>query len=153
MAAAQPLLVHLLKLASLINRPMQEGVAGPAGLSLNELRIMMCLHGEGPCAGHEITILMGIPPMNVSRAVASLGARGWVEPAADPANRRRRPVRLSAAGVAACAALAPDLDHVARHALGSLSAGDMAALDRIATGLIGRLERWPSTRKPVPEDG
>ena len=148
-AALEPLLVQLLKLAALISRPMQDGVAEPNGLSLNELRILMCLHGEGACAGHDITDLMAIPPMNVSRALVSLTERGWIEPALDPANRRRRPVRLSAEGTRACAAIEPDIVAVACDLLGALAAGQMDALRGAVAVVIERLERWPlDQRKP-----
>jgi DNA-binding MarR family transcriptional regulator len=143
-AALEPLLVRLLKLAAMINRPMEDGVAAPNGLSLNELRIMMCLHGEGPCAGHDITELMAIPPMNVSRAFATLTQRGWIEPAIDPANRRRRPVRLSAEGTRACVRMEADIDKVAHDLLGMLGAAEATGLGRSVDVVIGRLAQWPA---------
>lgn len=144
-APLAPQLIQLLKLATMISRPMQDAVASPNGISMNELKIMMCLGGEGPCAGHDLTSLMGIPPMNVSRALASLAERGWVEPAVDPANRRRKPVRLSARGVAAQEAMTADIGDVAHLLLGSLNERDRAALERIVGVLIGRMQRWPDT--------
>ena len=45
------LLVAMLEFASLISRPMRDGVADPAGLSSNELRILMALTGEGGVRG------------------------------------------------------------------------------------------------------
>jgi DNA-binding MarR family transcriptional regulator len=140
----EPLLVNLLKLAAMISRPMQEGVALPNGLSLNELRILMCLYGEGSCAGHDITDLMAIPPMNVSRALATLAERGWIEPALDPANRRRRPMRLSEAGTRACEGMAGDIDAVARYLLGTLGQQEASAFNRTVDTVIERLERWPA---------
>jgi DNA-binding MarR family transcriptional regulator len=143
-AALEPLLVKLLKLAAMISRPMEDGVAAPNGLSLNELRILMCLHGEGACAGHDITDLMAIPPMNVSRAFASLTQRGWIEPAIDPNNRRRRPVKLSAEGTRVCLRMEADIDKVAHDLLGMLGAVDAAALGRSVDAVIGRLTQWPA---------
>jgi DNA-binding MarR family transcriptional regulator len=145
----EPLLVQLLKLAAMINRPMEDGVANPNGLSLNELRIMMCLHGEGACAGHDITELMAIPPMNVSRALASLTNRGWIEPAQDPTNRRRRPVRLSADGTRACLKMEGDIDSVAHELLGMLNTTEATALQTTLDAVIGRLEQWPADHPRV----
>ena len=88
-------LVELLKLASLINGPMQDGVAAPNKLSLNELKIVLCLSGEGVLAGHAIAELLGMAPMNVSRALASLRKRGWIEAVSDPTSKRRKPYQLS----------------------------------------------------------
>jgi len=140
--ALAPQLIQLLKLATMISRPMQDAVANPNGLTMNELKIMMCLAGEGPCAGHDLTSLMGIPPMNVSRALASLAQRGWVEPAVDPANRRRKPVRLSELGRAMQDEMTADIGDVAHELLGTLGERDRAALDRITRVLIARMQRW-----------
>ncbi len=92
------LLVSMLKFASLISRPMRDGVADPAGLSSNELRILMALSGEGESAGHDLAELMGMHAMNVSRALASLHAMGLVEQVRKPRNRRRKPYRVEHAG-------------------------------------------------------
>ena len=48
------LLVAMLRFASVISRPMRDGVADPAGFSSNELRILMALSGEGESAGHDL---------------------------------------------------------------------------------------------------
>jgi len=143
-AALQPLLTQLLKLAAMISRPMDDAVAAPNGLSLTELKVLMCLLGEGAHAGHEITALMAIPPMNVSRALAALTARGWIEPASDPANRRRRPVRLSARGREICAAMDDDVNVVAHDLLGALGAAEVEALEGAVAAILGRIERWPA---------
>lgn len=137
-------LVQLLKLASMISRPMLEGVASPNALSVNELSILMCLGGEGELAGHDISEKMAIPPMNVSRSLASLLERGWIEPATDTSNRRRKPVRLSAAGWEAYAAMTPEIATVASQLLGSLTARDRASLTRSVEKIIDRVERWPT---------
>ncbi len=136
------LLVQLLKLSSLISGPMQDGVADANQIGLNELKIMMCLVGEGELAGHDITEIMAIPPMNVSRALASLHERGWIEGVVDPANRRRKPVQLSAAGWTAHRALTPDVGSVADYLLGTLSASEAAALARASKKVIGRMADW-----------
>jgi DNA-binding MarR family transcriptional regulator len=141
-AANVELLVRLLKLSSLINRPMEDGVAEAKGIALNELKIMMCLGGEGALAGHDITEIMAISPMNVSRALASLHARKWIEPAADPASRRRKPVQLSAAGWRAHRAMMPNVGGVADYLLGKLTANERATMMRVSDKIIGRMADW-----------
>src|SRR5882762_4426735 len=59
------LLMAMLRFASVISRPMRDGVADPAGFSSNELRILMALSGEGESAGHDLAELMGMHAMNV----------------------------------------------------------------------------------------
>jgi DNA-binding MarR family transcriptional regulator len=136
------LLVQLLKLSSLISGPMKDGVADPNAIVPNELKIMMCLGGEGAMAGHDITEVMAIPPMNVSRALASLLERGWIEPAVDPTNRRRKPFQLSAGGWEAHRAVMPDVAAVSDYLLGTLSANERATMARATEKVIGRMADW-----------
>jgi DNA-binding MarR family transcriptional regulator len=136
------LLVQLLKLSSLINGPMQDGVADPNDITPNELKIMMCLGGEGALAGHDITDLMAIPPMNVSRALAALLDRGWIEPVVDPTNRRRKPVQLSAMGLKAHGAMTPDFGGVADYLLGTLTETERKAMTRASAKVISRMADW-----------
>jgi DNA-binding MarR family transcriptional regulator len=143
------LLVMLLRFASLINRPMRDGVADPEGLSLNELRIMMSLGGEGEMAGHELAELIGMQPMNVSRALATLIGIGWVEQVNDQSNRRRKPHRLSAAGWEAHAAMGPEIAAVAAFLCKTLTSADRANLSRVLGKLTEQVESWePPRRRP-----
>lgn len=136
--------VQLLKLASLIHRPMRDGVAEPEGLSIDEVKIVLCLSGEGAMAGHEIGDVMGIPPMNVSRALSGLLERRWIVRVRGAADRRRKPVELSAAGLEAARAMTPDLARVADYLLGRLTAADKKALGRVTQKIIKRMESWPA---------
>ena len=147
------LLVQLLKQASLITRPMVEGVAEPNGISPNELRIVMCLGGEGAQAGHDITELMGIAPMNVSRAFASLATRGWIEQVNDPDNKRRKPVQLSARGWEAYQAMTPDVRIVADYLFKGLTANERNALARISKKIIARMEDWAVEHMVIGAEG
>jgi DNA-binding MarR family transcriptional regulator len=143
------LLTALLRFATLINRPMRDGVADPEGLSLNELRVMMSLGGEGEMAGHDLAELIGMQPMNVSRALATLAELGWVEPVADSANRRRKPYRLSAAGWEAHRSMGPEVADVARFLFETLTAKERTSLGAILEKLGTRLEDWlPPRRRP-----
>ncbi|MBC2651207.1 winged helix-turn-helix transcriptional regulator [Novosphingobium flavum] len=140
------LLIRLLKLCSLINVPMNEGVCNPSGLSQTELKVVMALSGEGELAGHELMRILGAPAMSVSRAIAALRTNGLVEDSNDPDNRRRRPVRLSAAGEAFYAAAMPDIAAVADALLGSLTARQRRELARIADEVIAAMVNWGTHR-------
>ena len=137
------LLLVLLKFSSLISRPMQDAVAMPNDLGINEVKVILCLGGDGPQAGHDLTDLLGVAPMNISRALALLKARGWIEEVVDPANRRRKPVQLSAEGWAGYRAIMPDVAIVADYLLARLTAAERSSLARIAGKVTGRMERWP----------
>jgi DNA-binding MarR family transcriptional regulator len=143
------LLVAVLKFASLISRPMRDGVADPARLSANELRLLMALSGEGEAAGHHLAELMGMHAMNVSRALASLSAMGLIEPVKSPHNRRRKPYRVSARGRKAYGALEPDIAAVARFLFGALTAGEQARLRAMLAKLEQQVLAWqPRDRRP-----
>jgi len=136
------LLIRLLKLGSFINAPMKEGVCDPSGISQIELKVLMALAGEGALAGHDLVEIMGVPAMNVSRALATLRDKGWIEDAHDPDNRRRKPVRLSAAGEAAYALTLPAAQQVARDLLGGLTARQQRDLAALADKVIGNMTQW-----------
>lgn len=138
------LLVGILKMGSFVNAPMKEGVCDPAGIGRAELKVMMALAGEGSMAGHDLTELMGVAPMNVSRAIASLRKRGWIEEAPDGANRRRKPVRLTAEGVQAYQTLAPSFSRVAQELLGVLTASERKAFARLSDRINESMSGWKS---------
>ena len=135
-------LVELLKLASLINGPMHDGVAAPNKLSLNELKIVLCLSGEGTLAGHALADLLGMAPMNVSRALASLRKRGWIEAVSDPTSKRRKPYQLSVEGKENQLALLPDMGGLASFLLGKLKASEVMLMKKAASRIIDRTGDW-----------
>lgn len=140
------LLIRLLKLGSFVNTPMKEGVCDPAGISSTELKVMMALAGEGALAGHDLVGIMGVPPMNVSRALATLRDNGWIEDAVDPDNRRRKPVRLSMAGWEAYHRMAPDIADVAAALMDKLTARQQRDFAVVADHLIEQMTQWISSR-------
>jgi DNA-binding MarR family transcriptional regulator len=136
------LLVATLRFASLISRPMRDGVADPTGFSSNELRILMALAGEGESAGHDLAELMGMHAMNVSRALASLLEMGLIEPVKNTQNRRRKPYRISARGATARAALEPYIGEVARYLFGALTSDERGTLKKILSKLDRQVRSW-----------
>lgn len=148
MAIQQPddsdvgLLIAMLRFAALINRPMRDGVALPADVSPNELKMIIALGGEGERAGHELAELMGMQPMNVSRALAALVERGWVEEVADLNNRRRKPHRLSAAGWKAYQAMGPRIAAVADFLFSTLEPNERAGMGAVLHKLYDQVMKW-----------
>lgn len=136
-------LLELLKLASLVNRPMLDEVGTPAGLSLNELRVLLSIAELGTIAAHELVDLKGLHPMAVSRAVSALREAGNVVETRDPANRRRKTLSLTPGGHERIAALLPDVRRVAERLFAPLSAAERRSAARLVAKLVGRLEAWP----------
>lgn len=135
-------LVRLLKLSSFVNSPMKDGVCDPSGISQIELKVMMALAGEGNLAGHDLVEIMGVPAMNVSRALATLREKGWIENASDPDNRRRRPVRLSVAGIAEYERLHPAVAAVADALLDGLSPAQQRQFAALSDKIIAAMTQW-----------
>jgi DNA-binding MarR family transcriptional regulator len=143
------LLVAMLRFASLISRPMRDGVADLAGFSSNELRILMALSDRGESAGHDLAELMGMQAMNVSRALASLSSMGLVEPVENSGNRRRKPHRISARGARTYTSMKPNIAQVANYLFGILSVRERASLRRLLIKLDDRVLKWqPRVRRP-----
>jgi len=143
------LLVAMLRFASLISRPMRDGVADLAGFSSNELRLLMALYDEGVSAGHDLAELMGMQAMNVSRALASLHAMGLIEAVENSSNRRRKPYRVSARGAKTYTAMKPNIAQVSRFLFGILTARERNQLRRLLARLDRRVLQWqPEERRP-----
>lgn len=136
------LLVDLLKLGTFIGTPMREGVADPLDLTTTDLRIVLALGGEGELAGHDLSEIMGVPPMNVSRAIAVLTERGLVEPGRNRTNRRRKPVRLTEAGEALFAQTVPAMERVGADLFKGVPQRDRDAFRRVAASVLERIGRW-----------
>lgn len=133
------LLVDLLKLGTFIARPMREGVAEPMGLSQNDLKIILALGGEGELAGHDLSDIMGLPPMNVSRAIAALSERGLVEQAPDATNRRRKPVRLTDAGMDLFRQTIPEMAKIGGHLFADFTPKQRAVFHAAAQAILARM--------------
>jgi DNA-binding MarR family transcriptional regulator len=141
--------VSILRFASLISRPMRDGVADPARFGANELRVLMALSGEGESAGHDLAELMGLHAMNVSRALTSLLEMGFVKQVSNRKNRRRKPFRISAKGRAAFQSLEPNIAAIARFIFATLTTSERAILKTIVAKLDRQIQSWqPSERHP-----
>lgn len=138
-------LIELLKLATQISRPMLAEVAAPHGVSLNELRVLMSLAGEGKLAAHQVSDLTGLPAMAVSRAVFALVEAGRLVETRDAANRRRKLLALTPHGYAFYEAVAPDVQRVALRLFESLTGVERRVSAKVVNKLLAQLEAWPQT--------
>lgn len=133
----------LLKFSSLINWPMQHDVASQHKLTLNEVRVMMCIFGEGPLGVQAIADIMAMPPMNVSRSLSALHERGWTDPVPVPGNKRLRPMQLSAAGLSAYHEMLPTFEAISDTLFSGLDIERMSDLTGAVNSMIAQLEEWP----------
>jgi DNA-binding MarR family transcriptional regulator len=82
----------------------------------------------------------GVNAMSVSRAVQTLERHGRIAIAPDPANRRRKVLRLTPEGRRLYEIMRPQTETVADYLLSDLPEADLAKLDEIVGKLIARLE-------------
>jgi len=148
------LLIKLLKFSSLVSRPMQDNVASPNQIGLNELRVMMGLGGMGEAASHELAEIMAMHPMNVSRAASAMRANDWLEERRDPDNRRRKPLRLTASGWSAYRHLLPDVEGVANLLMAGIDENELTVLARLVDQMLTQLDQYQgSARSRVSLEG
>jgi DNA-binding MarR family transcriptional regulator len=101
----------------------------------------------GPATATEIAQDLGVTQQAVSKAVKELEVLGHVAAVADPSDRRRRPVRLTARGheaVRVARATRAQIDATLRDALGDAAFDDTMAALRVvmeALDLADRVDR------------
>ncbi|MDD3243402.1 MAG: MarR family transcriptional regulator [Eubacteriales bacterium] len=79
------------------------------GISLTELRLLRWLREEPGLTQAQLCQALLLPKQTVSGVMTALRARGWLAEAADPEDRRRVRVSLSAQGEAFLAPMLADL--------------------------------------------
>lgn len=67
-------------------------------LTIQQLKVLLLVHLEGPLGGHDLAQLLGVTAPTVSGLVDRLAERGLVTRQADAGDRRVRRLRLSPAG-------------------------------------------------------
>lgn len=131
---------RLMKLTNLINRPFFARYAERYHLTINDARVLVTLASMSEAAAHELCDATGMHPMNMSRSVATLRRQGRIAERRDPANRRRKMLRLTPKGWAACRSFVPDMDRMSDFLLQSMSGLEVEFLGRLVDQLIARLE-------------
>lgn len=153
------ILHHVLKLNQRLLLPYSTHVEKQFRISFSEFRVLMLIGRLGSPASHEIAEISGVGVMSISRAVSALQRHGRITVKADPQNRRRKLLRLTAVGEKLYRQLAPTTDKVARYLFESLRPDEVLALDRYLTTLIESLEardeqgRLVFVERTRPDDG
>ncbi|MBV6417776.1 MAG: hypothetical protein CMLOHMNK_02540 [Steroidobacteraceae bacterium] len=125
-------------LANLVSSAIAEGYAVRFGLSIPQWRVMAAL-GEHPgMSAAEVAARTAMDKVAVSRAVASLARSGRLARARSGDDRRRSLLRLSRAGAAVYARVAPYALAYEAALLASLDHRERDALDRLLAKLTRR---------------
>jgi DNA-binding MarR family transcriptional regulator len=131
---------RLLKLNNRLMAPFSTHLAHRYNISLNEFRLLMAIGRLGASASHELAGHTGVNAMSVSRAVGTLQRHGRITVETDPANRRRKVLRLTEEGERLYAIMRPHTEAVADYLLRGMTEADIARLDATVGQLIDRLE-------------
>ncbi|MGB0748306.1 MAG: MarR family winged helix-turn-helix transcriptional regulator [Magnetospiraceae bacterium] len=97
-------------------------------LSVNEWRSMVVLNNFEPLSAKEIVTRSSLDKVNVSRAIARLQERQFLERHVDPSDRRRVLLRLTAKGKKAMAYLVPRVREVEQRLLEGLTESERETL-------------------------
>jgi len=85
-------------LAQLITRMVEESVSRPLDLSSRQWRVMMMLNRLGPSTSGQIASVTPLDHSQVSRVSYELVDKGLMAMTADPDDRRKQTLELTAAG-------------------------------------------------------
>ncbi len=130
----------MLKLNQRLLLPYSTHIEKQFRIGFSEFRVLMLIGRLGSPASHEIAEISGVGVMSISRAVSALQRHGRITVKADPDNRRRKLLRLTAAGEKLYRQMAPMTEKVAQYLFDSLRSDEILALDRFLTTLIASLE-------------
>lgn len=119
---------------------------GVFGLAIPEWRVLATLGQFGEATATAIGRHSSMHKTKVSRAVAALERRRWLERRRDPADGRVEHLRLTAAGLAAYRRLVPQMLAFEQALLARLTAAERAALQQ---GLAA-LERALAAQETAP---
>ncbi len=131
---------RILKLSNRLMAPFSANLERQYRISVNEFRLLMLIGRQGQGASHELAGMTGVNIMSVSRAVSSLQRSGRITVEPDPANRRRKTLRLTAEGERLFHIMRPQTDLVGDYLLSALRPDEVMALDRFLDTLIDTLE-------------
>jgi len=142
LGGAEPadILHRLLKLQNRLMGPFATHLEKQHRITVNGFRVLMLTGRLGVTASHELVDVLGVNPMSVHRAVQSLHQQGRIAIEPDPADSRRKSLRLTPEGQRLYRQMLPTTDVVADYLFSLLPADDIAQFDRMVTTLIQGLE-------------
>ena len=143
------ILGHVLKLYNRLLVPFSAHLEKRHKIGLNEFRMLMMIGRLGTTASHEVAELTGVNTMAISRAVALLRRHRRIEVTTDPANRRRKVLRLTPAGRALYEQMLPTTEKVARYLFEALRPDEIMAFDRFVRTVIDKLEATDASGKSL----
>ena len=140
-------------LANTVSRALATHYEDEFDLTVSQWRIMAVLGREGGSSANEVCRLTAMDKVSVSRAVAGLVRDGRVSQVEDPADGRRRRLRLTAAGRAVYRRIVPRALAFERRLVGALGARDRVKLAGLLPGLQRAAEQVAAEFDHLTETG
>ncbi len=131
---------RLNRLAVAVSEHLAAIYRGRFGLEIPEWRVMATVGHERSCTAQFVAGSTRMHKTRVSRAIAALRARGLIEREDGDADRREKPLRLSAAGRRLYAHLVPLALEREEQLLGCLSATERRAFLAALAALEAHLQ-------------
>jgi DNA-binding MarR family transcriptional regulator len=138
-----PTLLYLIKQLELAVRSRLDEVLRPAAITPLQYTALTVLERRSDLSTAALARNAFVTDQSAADMVAVLEERGLIERRPDPADRRRRVLRLTATGGALLDRLRADVAAVERRMLGSLSAEEADELRRYVIACRGALSERP----------
>ena len=133
----------LLLIVNLTARPFAQMHEKAHGLSLTEWRVLLALAARPRASAVDLTQVLGLDKMAISRAVRALERSGRIERRPSAADSRRSELHLTRAGRALHAAIAPSGARREALLLQGLTAAERTALAGLLDKLVARARQLP----------
>ena len=129
-------------LANFFTGPLYARLGAETGLSRPEFVVLYCLARAPGLVARDVSLLTGLPKNSLSRAVSALLSRGLIERVAAAADRRSKPLTLTAGGADLLAAVLPAIAARQEAMRAALTPGERAAFDALLAKMIAAMPGW-----------
>lgn len=133
-------LSKLMKLNNTLLGPFSTHLEKRYNVTVNEFRLLMNIGRLGETAAHELAEVTGLSTMNVSRTVAVLLRKDWIQVEPDPHHSKRKLIQLTDLGRELFNAMQPSTRQVASYLFERLRPHDIAAIDWYLTSMLDQIE-------------
>ncbi len=134
-----------------VARAFSRNLGDEFGLTIPEWRVIVVVGRFEAISPSRVSDRTGMDKVKVSRAAATLVARGLLRQSQDPADGRARVLRMTRKGERVYAGAVPLARQLETDLKGALSRAEWATLQKALTRLHGHLEEeaGPDTQPPI----
>jgi DNA-binding MarR family transcriptional regulator len=127
---------HMLALAGSQARHLWADMLVQLHVSPSQFKVLQALRESGPLGQHQLAELIAVDPRNAVPLIDSLAERGLLGREVDPADRRRRVLKLTARGQELAASLASVAAEIEQDFFSPLTPAEQQSLRRMLLSLL-----------------